>query len=108
MIDLATETPIYLADVPQYCPRHPRSGKRVAKQAIYRWVRHGVHGVRLEAISIGGTLATSVQALQRFCDACTAAKGLGMDAQPAATTRTSRQRQRAIEAAERELAESGI
>jgi hypothetical protein len=104
MIDLATETPIYLADVPQYLPRHPRSGKRVAIQAIYRWVRHGVRGVRLEAISIGGTLATSVQALQRFCDACTAAK-LGTSAPE---VRTSKQRQRAIEAAERELSESGI
>jgi len=104
MIDLATETPVYLADVPQYLPRHPRSGKRVHINAIYRWVRVGVCGVRLEAISIGGTLATSVQALQRFCDACTAAK-LGEQMPPA---RTSKQRQRAIDAAERELAESGI
>jgi len=104
MIDLSSETPLFFADVPQYLPKHPRSGKRVHVNAVYRWHRVGVAGVRLEAISIGGTLATSVQALQRFCDACTAAK-LGTTTPPA---RTSRQRERAIEAAERELAESGI
>lgn len=103
MIDLQTETPIYLADVPAYLPKHPTSGKRVHINAIYRWVRAGVRGVKLETIAIGGTLATSVQAVQRFCDACTAAK-LGTLPAP----RTNRQRQAAIEKAERDLQAAGI
>ena len=85
------------------CASRATSGKRVHVNAIYRWVRAGVRGVKLETIAIGGTLATSVEALQRFCDACTSAK-LGT----APDVRTSKQRQRKIEAAERELAAAGI
>jgi hypothetical protein len=103
MIDLQTETPIYLADVPAYLPKHPTSGKRVHINAIYRWARAGVRGVKLETIAIGGTLATSIQALQRFCDACTAVK---FGTAPSPTT--PKQRQRKIEAAERELAAAGL
>ena len=33
----------------------------------------GVRGIRLESIMVGGTRCTSVQALQRFFDALTAA-----------------------------------
>lgn len=103
MIDLATETPLYLADVPAYLPKHPRSGKRVALQAIYRWARRGVGGVKLEVVVIGGTMATTVEALNRFVAECTAAK-LGTAPAP----RTSKQRERAIAAAERELEAAGL
>lgn len=104
MIDLAVETPIYLGDVPAYLPRHPRSGKRVAIQAVYRWAAKGVNGVRLEVVMIGGLRATTIQALNRFVAECTAAK-LGT---PAPAPRTSRQREAAIARAERELEAAGL
>lgn len=33
---------------------------------LYRWAKHGLHGVRLETIQVGGTLCTSREALERF------------------------------------------
>jgi hypothetical protein len=102
MIDLQNETVIRLGDVPAYLPKHP-NGRRPHVACVYRWVQRGCNGIKLEVINVGGIMATSVEALQRFCDRCTAAEhGTAPEA------RTSRQRQRAIEAAERELSEAGI
>lgn len=42
------------------------------KCKIYRWVHHGVGGVKLEAIQIGHQLVTSKQAIVRFVVARTA------------------------------------
>lgn len=72
---------------------------------LYRWGQRGLSGVRLEAISVGGTVCTSREALQRFVERLCAARGLP-DAQPA--PRTSRQRERAVEQAEKELEAAGI
>jgi hypothetical protein len=33
---------------------------------LFRWARHGLRGVRLETIRVGGTLCTSKEALERF------------------------------------------
>jgi hypothetical protein len=103
MIDLKSETVIRLADCPAYLPKAP-SGRRLHKNALYRWVRAGVRGVRLEAISVGGILCTSVEALQRFCDALTAQEFPNLVSPP----QTSRQRQRASAAAEKELEAAGL
>jgi hypothetical protein len=70
---------------------------------VWRWQLRGVRGVRLETILLGGTRYTSHEALERFTTACTAAADGRV---PAARTTTQRQRQ--IEQAERELAEAGI
>ncbi len=34
--------------------------------ALYRWATEGLRGVHLETIQVGGTLCTSIEALQRF------------------------------------------
>lgn len=70
---------------------------------LWRWQLRGVRGVRLETILLGGIRHTSHEALERFTAACTAA---AEGSQP--TVRTTHQRERDIEAAERELAEAGI
>jgi uncharacterized protein DUF1580 len=67
---------------------------------LHRWRLRGVRGVRLETIVIGGLRYTSAEALERFVAATTAAA----DGTPAPAIRTSRQRETAIAAAERELA----
>ncbi len=66
-IDLATEQPIPLTDVPslKFIPRR-RRGKKLHKSTPFRWANPGVHGERLEVIRVGNTLCTSVEALQRF------------------------------------------
>lgn len=65
MIELCKENLIPIREVPRHLPRRP-DGKRVHISACYRWISRGVRGVRLEAIRIGGTMYTSVEALERF------------------------------------------
>lgn len=70
MIDIEHEKLIAIHDVPKVLPPdHNR--KRIHKSAVYRWMQRGRGGVRLEWIKIGGTRYTSLEALQRFADACT-------------------------------------
>ena len=65
MIDIATEQLMPIREVPRFLP--PRlSGRRVHVSAVYRWMNRGVRGVRLEGVKVGGTMYTSVEALQRF------------------------------------------
>jgi len=103
MIDIATETIITLED----------AAKRllVSKTSVYGWVTRGFKGVRLEAFRVGGCWRTSVEALQRFANAQTPGHNQlsvpGPNEPPASASRaaTSRERQRQIEAAERQLDE---
>lgn len=48
--------------------RLPRrsSGRHPHPATLYRWATEGLRGVRLETIQVGGTLCTSIEALQRF------------------------------------------
>ena len=67
MIDLAEEQLPPLRNVPSRLPARS-AGQRIHASTIYRWIQRGVRGVRLEAIRIGGTTYTSLEALQRFAD----------------------------------------
>ena len=100
MIDIATETVISFADTPRHVPRR-RGGKHPNVATIYRWAQRGCKGIRLEYVQVAGTKCTSVEALQRFFDRLT-----NPDAAP--PTRTSKTRQRSIDAAEAELTAAGI
>ena len=45
----------------------PRRGDRPTHASCgFRWAKHGLRGVRLETIRVGGTLCTSREALERF------------------------------------------
>jgi hypothetical protein len=81
-----------------------RTARGLHVGTIYRWMLRGIRGIRLETVLVGGIRYTSREALERFIAATTAAA----DGVPAANVRTSKQRQRAIEAAERELAKLGL
>ena len=67
MINLKTETIISFKDARQHLPRR-RLGKRPSIETLYRWANPGLQGVKLETIQVGGTLCTSLEALQRFFD----------------------------------------
>lgn len=97
MIDLATEQLVAVRDIPRHLPRRP-TGKRVHISACYRWLARGVRGVKLEAIRIGGTTYTSVEALQRFAERLNSATS-----RPLSEPTPSQARRKAIDRAAREL-----
>ena len=98
-IDIGTEQVVTLTDASKLLPQR-RRGKRPALPTLYRWTNEGCNGVRLESIMVGATRCTSVEAIQRFCDALTDAEGEHPGTSPQAP---SHSRQRQIEAAERRL-----
>jgi len=69
MIDIQTERVLSLTEASRQpaLPRR-RNGKQPHVATLYRWAQRGVKGVRLETIRVGGTLCTSMEALQRFFD----------------------------------------
>ncbi|QDU47370.1 hypothetical protein Mal52_58990 [Symmachiella dynata] len=92
MIDLSTEDVFPVSEAPKHIPGRP------SQASCWRWVLHGVGGIKLESILIGGKRFVSAEAVQRFCDRRTAlADG---DTRP---VRTSRQQERAMQQAERDF-----
>jgi hypothetical protein len=106
-IDLRNEEVLSLAEVTKLaCFQRRRGGKRLNVATVWRWCSTGVKGVVLETVMLGGTRATSVEAVERFVDTLTIQQAHQRPApQP---TRTTAQRTKAIEAAERRLAAAGI
>jgi hypothetical protein len=100
MIDTTIETIISLTEACSGLPKR-RADSRPSVATLYRWSLKGCRGVILETIQIGGTRCTSREALQRFFDRLSS-QSLPQHHKPV----TLRQRDRQIEAAERELAES--
>jgi hypothetical protein len=71
---------------------------------FFRWSNKGCRGVVLETIQAGGTRCTSLEAIQRFFDALANAD----PSRPARSVRTPAARRRAIEKADKELAQIGL
>lgn len=67
MIDVEHEKLVAIREVPSLIPPRP-SGKKIHISACYRWISRGVRGVKLEAVRLGGTTFTSIEAIQRFAD----------------------------------------
>lgn len=67
MIDLPNERVLSLTAAAKTLPER-RAGKRPHVATLYRWAQRGLRGVQLETIQIGGTLCTSMEAMQRFFD----------------------------------------
>jgi hypothetical protein len=97
MIDIHREHMLTITSAARELPGKPHVS------TLWRWINRGVRGVRLSTIMVGGTRYTSREALQTFCEATTAAAD-----GTATPSRTSKQRQRDIDRAERELSEAGI
>lgn len=100
MIDPNTESVLSLTDATRTLPPR-RGGKRPHVSCLYRWTTSGCKGVILESIQIGGTRCTSRESLARFFEALTYANS-------PRTNRSPARRQRAVAAAERELAREGV
>ena len=104
-IDIQTEQVITPAKAAQLCPER-RSGVRPNVATLWRWMQHGVRGIKLESLMCGATRCTSVEALQRFFDRLTEAADAEQTA-PVIPPPVSKSRSKAIEAAERRLARAG-
>ncbi len=100
MIDITNETVLSLTDATKRLPKR-RAGKRPHVSTLYRWAQSGIDGVKLEVIRVGGTLCTSLESLQRFCERCT-------DPTITPSRTTPKARQREIDSAVAELSEVGI
>lgn len=79
MIDLQDDL-IPLSEVPGILPR--RRGRRLHLSSIYRWAQHGVRGVRLEVVRVGGVAYTSRQALDDFVQSLSEPAAEGSAAAP--------------------------
>ncbi len=99
-IDLQCEQVMSLQEAAGVLPRQP-GGKKVHISTLYRWATAGVRGTHLETLRIGGRVVTSVEALQRFAERCSATD-------PARGPRSAIQRRREIKRAEEELGRAGI
>src|SRR4051812_46805516 len=102
--DILTEEPISLSVAARQLPGNP------APVSLWRWCRKGVNGVRLGYIRIGRKILTSKPALSRFTAALAAADNVlaGEPESPLKeisrmTSRSNKDRQKAIEAAEKRL-----
>jgi hypothetical protein len=105
MIDVNTEHMLPLSHLARRLPRR-RSDRPVHPGTIHRWRRHGVRGVRLECVRIGGTWHTSLEAYQRWVEQLTAVE---TETQPGAISPQGQLgRTRRDEAVEEQLDMAGI
>ena len=100
-IDPNADTVVSLTDATRLLPRR-RGGKKPHVSCLYRWTKTGCKGVILESLQVGGTRCTSREALARFFDALTFGP---TEDRP---LRSPARRQRAAEAADRELQRQGV
>jgi len=73
-------TPLTLIQAAKQIPR-PRGKKPVHPTTIYRWIRYGLHGVRLRALSCGDTLMVTSASLDEFFRKVADAKNPPTDAE---------------------------
>lgn len=97
MIDHENEQLLSMTQAAKLLPGRPDVA------TLWRWRTSGCRGIKLESILFGGRRYTSREALSRFIAATTAAA----DGEPV-RSETPRQRQRAIDRAERRAAELGV
>jgi hypothetical protein len=66
VIDLQTERIITLNEARKLPWLRGRGGNSLSLDSLHRWRQHGLRGVVLESIRLGGTVVTSVEAVTRF------------------------------------------
>ncbi len=84
-IDLTREKLLTFNQAGQSLP----GARRISYATWWRWWRHGIRGVKLETVVVGGRRYTSAAAVQRFVTATTAA-----DSSAQSHARSNQQRQR--------------
>ena len=100
MIDLQNENILRLNEARNLPWLRGRNGGRISLDSLRRWSLRGIQGVVLETARIGATTVTSTEAVLRFCERLS-----GNDGSSVAPTK---QRQREILQAEKQLDKGGI
>lgn len=108
---LAGEELYGLTDLAKHLPKI--NGKRPSVCTLWRWCLKGIHGVHLEHTRWGRTIASSVEAVERFSSQLAGAyaeriqaRRMGHAGTPRPITPAARQRQ--LQAALKRLEEAGI
>jgi hypothetical protein len=104
MID--TEELLSLTEAAKLLPRR-RAGKPAHVSCLYRWTQIGCRGVRLEFVQVGATRCTSREALSRFFAALSTQAEPSLIPPPPTAALTATRR-KAIEAAEKRLAQAAV
>jgi enoyl-[acyl-carrier-protein] reductase (NADH) len=73
MIDSKVEKLITLQEAAEIAPGY-RPSQHASIEAVRRWARTGMRGIRLETIVAGGRRCTSAEAVQRFFERLTHAR----------------------------------
>ena len=102
MIDIHNETLVSISETPKHLPRRP-SGKTVHISAVYRWIKKGIKGIRLESARIAGCTYTSLEALQRWSDALSNSEEFTTEAKLIPPKARELQIEKAAEHVDREL-----
>jgi hypothetical protein len=103
-IDISLENLIRLSAVPKLkCMPTGKDGKRISLATIYRWALGGTGGIKLETLKVGGSLCTSLEALQRFFEALSNNGTGAFQATTSEMPHESARRRREIEEATRRL-----
>ena len=103
MIDFRTETIVSMSEAARRMPGRPNV------RTLWRWRKKGINGVKLETIKCGYKRLTSLEAVQRFVAASTAAVDQPMPRETASVPgrgRGSSKRRR--ESTRKELAAYGL
>lgn len=66
MSDLLKDDLITLAEAASYMRQKFPKTTKLHVSSLYRWARKGVYGRKLEAVTAGGKIFTSVAAVERF------------------------------------------
>jgi hypothetical protein len=100
MIDMKRETVVRALDVPNldWIPQR-RPGAKLSPQTVLRWVRDGLHGIKLERCVIGNVVYTSEEALHRFFERLS---------NPPVKVTPAESRRRSHDRAARQLADAGM
>jgi hypothetical protein len=72
-MDLANFIPLF--EAPRYFPRD-RRGRHPHISCIYRWSKHGKHGIVLESWLVGRCRCTTAEAIARFIERLSKATNL--------------------------------
>jgi hypothetical protein len=104
LIDINNERPFSPKEAACYISdkfRDRRGGRPLNISTVHRWIGRGLRGIRLEAVSAGGTRFTTAEAIHRFFDRLAGRE-------PAAVGTTSISQKRRVAAAEKSLEQAGI
>ena len=97
-VDIHNQTLIPVSEIPAHVPGRPHLA------TCWRWIQRGCRGVKLESVLIGGKRFSSLEALQTFVEATTAAA----DGTSTVIASTPSARKKAQDRANRELDDEGI